>query len=143
VQIQAYLFFPDNCEEAIGFYRQALGAELEFLMRYKESPKPLPPDMLPPNYGDKVMHAALRVGESVLMLSDDCSGHKGFGGFSLSLSPPAVADAERLFAALGASGTVKMPLAPTFWSPAFGMLTDRFGVGWMISVPGEITTGKP
>lgn len=112
-------------------------------MRYKEAPEPPPPGMVPPDYGDKVMHAALRVGDSVLMLCDDCTGHKGFAGFSLSLAPATVAEAERLFAALGAGGTVKMPLARTFWSPAFGMLTDRFGVAWMISVPGEMAAGEP
>jgi PhnB protein len=139
MQVQAYLFFPGNCEEAIAFYRQALGAEVLMLMRYRDSPDPPPPGTVPAGYDDKVMHASLRIGESVVMASDDAGDQPKFGGFSLSLSPADEGEAKRLFAALSAGGTVIMPLGPTFWSPAFAMLTDRFGVGWMISVPGDFT----
>ncbi|MCB1907526.1 MAG: VOC family protein [Rhodocyclaceae bacterium] len=134
MQVQAYLFFSGNCEEAIRFYGVALGAELEMLMRYEDSPEPPPPGMVPAGFENKVMHASIRVGESVVMLSDDCSGQARFGGFSLSLAATDVAEAEKLFAALADGGEVRMPLGPTFWSPAFGMLTDRFGVGWMVNV---------
>lgn len=131
MQIESYLFFNGRCEEAIAFYQRALGAEVLMLMRNKESPEPPPPGS-----EDKVMHATLRIGTSHLMLSDgDNDGKPVFTGFSLSLDAADEAEAERLFAALSDGGTVQMPLAKTFWSPKFGMVADRFGVGWMISVP--------
>lgn len=135
MQIQPYLFFDGCCEQAVDFYRRALGAEVEMLMRYKESPEPHPPGMVPPGWDDKVMHTTLRIGGAILMASDGCHpSSAGFCGFSLSLSVPDAATAERLFAALADGGQVQMPLSKTFWSPCFGMLTDRFRVGWMISV---------
>jgi len=135
MQIESYLFFNGRCEEAIEFYKRALGAEVLMLMRNKESPEPPPPGTMPPGSEDKVMHATLRIGNSNLMLSDGyCDGKPAFTGFSLSLDAADEAEAERLFAALGDGGTVQMPLAKTFWSPKFGMVADRFGVGWMVSV---------
>jgi PhnB protein len=133
--IQPYLFFDGRCEEAVEFYRHALGAEVQILMRYKDSPEPAPPDMVAPGSENKVMHTSVRVGKSVLMASDDCSpGAKPkFGGFSLSISVADAAAAKRLFDALTDGGSVTMPLTKTFWSPCFGMLTDRFGVAWMVS----------
>jgi PhnB protein len=134
--IQPYLFFEGRCEEAIEFYRSALGAKVEMLMRYKDSPEPPPPGMLPPGSENKVMHAALSVGDAAFMASDGhCQGRPGFQGFSLSLSAKDEAEAKRVFDALGAGGEVRMPLGKTFFSPCFGMLADRFGVGWMIIVP--------
>lgn len=134
MQVQPYLFFDGRCEEAVEFYRGALGAEVTMLMRYKESPDPPPPGMVPPGWENKVMHASFNVGETMVMASDGtCSGQTGFKGFSLSLTVPDAAEADRLFAALTDGGQVQMPLTKTFWSPRFGMLTDRFGVGWMIS----------
>jgi PhnB protein len=136
--LQPYLFFPGTAEAAIAFYKEALGAEPQMLMRYKDSPEPPPPGVVPPGFEDKVMHASVAVGDSAFMLSDDCSGQtSGFRGFALSLSPPDAKAAAKVFAALAEGGSVQMPLGPTFWSPAFGMLTDRFGVGWMINVAGE------
>jgi PhnB protein len=136
MHIESYLFFNGRCEEAIAFYQRALGAEVLMLMRNKESPEPPPPGSMPPGSEDKVMHATLRIGTSHLMLSDgDNDGKPVFTGFSLSLDAADEAEAERLFAALSDGGTVQMPLAKTFWSPKFGMVADRFGVGWMISVP--------
>jgi PhnB protein len=133
IQIEPYLFFNGRCEEAIQFYQQTLGAELQMLMRYREGPE-APPGMLPPGSEDKVMHASLRVGDCNLLLSDGlCSGAPRFEGFRLSFAVADAAAADRLFNALGAGGSVQMPLARSFWSPCFGMLTDRFGVGWMIS----------
>ncbi len=135
--VQPYLFFNGRCEEAIEFYRRALGAKVEMLMRNKESPEPAPPGMLPPGSGDKVMHATLRIGDGVIMASDGtCSGKPEFAGFSLSLAAKDAADADRLFGALADGGKVQMPLGKTFWSARFGMVTDRFGVGWMIGVEG-------
>lgn len=137
MHLESYLFFNGRCEEAIEFYERALGAEVLMLMRNKESPEPAPPGMLPPGSENKVMHATIRVGSSNLMLSDGrCDGKPVFNGFSLSLDAASVAEAERLFAALADGGAVQMPLAKTFWSPKFGMVADRFGVGWMVSVAG-------
>ena len=135
MQVQPYLFFEGRCEEAIEFYRRTLGAELVMLMRFKESPEPPPPGMVPPGSEDKVMHASFRIGETSIMASDGgCSQHASFQGFSLSLSPASIEEADRLFAALGEGGQVQMPLTETFFSPRFGMLADRFGVSWMIVV---------
>jgi PhnB protein len=137
VQVQPYLFFEGRCEEAIEFYRKALGAELTMLMRFKDSPEPPQPGMVPPGSENKVMHASLRIGESTLMASDGrCQGTSKFQGFSLSINPRDTAQADKLFAALADGGQVQMPLAKTFWSPRFGMVTDRFGVQWMVSVEG-------
>lgn len=133
VFVQPYLFFGGKCEEAIEFYRSALGAEVQMLMRYKESPEEQRP--VPSCFDDKVMHASLRIGETILMASDGmCDGKPNFDGFSLSVTVPDEAEADRVFAALGEGGLVTMPLDKTLWSPKFGMLTDRFGVGWMVSV---------
>jgi len=135
MQVEPYLFFNGRCEEAIEFYRSALGAEVMMLMRYKDSPEPIEPGMIPPGSGDKVMHASLRIGETQIMASDgDCSGQPDFRGFSLSIAVADEAEADRAFAALAEGGQVQMPLARTFWSPRFGMLADRFGVGWMVNV---------
>lgn len=135
MQVQSYLFFNGSCEAAIEFYRKALGAEVLMLMRNSESPEPAPPGMLPPGSENKIMHASFRIGETTLMASDGhCSGQTEFKGFSLSLTVASVAEADRSFAALADGGQVQMPLTRTFWSPRFGMLTDRFGVGWMINL---------
>lgn len=135
MQIDPYLFFDGRCEEAVAFYRKALGAELIMLMRFKESPDPPPPGMLPPGSENKVMHASLRIGDATVMVSDgQAQGTPRFQGFSLSITVPDEARADTLFAALAEGGQVQMPLGRTFWSPRFGMLTDRFGVGWMINV---------
>jgi PhnB protein len=132
--IEPYLFFNGRCEEAVKFYQKALGAELQMMMRYKESPEPLPPGMTPPNWGDKIMHASVRIGATIVMASDGCGEKTAFEGFSLSLTVSDEAEADRVFAALAEGGQVRMPLGKTFWSPRFGMVQDRFGVGWMVSV---------
>jgi PhnB protein len=133
--LNPYLSFEGRCEEAIAFYREAAGAQLVMLMRHRESPEPPPPGMLPADSGDKVMHAHLTIGGCTLMAGDGlCSGQPKFDGFSLYLAQPDAAAARRTFDALAAGGQVTMPLGPTFWSPCFGMLTDRFGLGWMVTV---------
>ena len=133
--IGAYLFFNGRCEEAIAFYCQALGAEQTALMRWKDNPDMAQPGMLPPGSENKVMHAELRIAGSTLMVSDGmASDAASFKGFALTLDPPDAAAAEKTFNALADGGKVNMPLGKTFWSPCFGMLTDRFGVDWMISV---------
>jgi PhnB protein len=132
--VQPYLFFNGRCEEAVKFYQKALGAEVQFMMRYQESPEPPPPGMTPLNWGDKIMHTSVKIGETIVMASDGCGEKVSFEGFSLSISVPTEPDAKRIFDALGEGGQVKMPLGKTFWSPCFGMTQDKFGIGWMVSV---------
>ena len=130
--IQPYLFFGGRCEEAVEFYRTALGAEILMLSRFKAAPEP---QGLPDCFNDKIMHVSFRIGETTLMASDGrCEGEQSFDGFSLSVTVPDEAEADRVFAALGDGGLVTMPLEKTFWAPKFGMLQDRFGVAWMVSV---------
>ncbi len=137
--IQPYLFFEGRCEEALEFYRKALGAEVTMLMRYKDNPEPPETSKAPPGSENKVMHANFRIGDATVMASDGlCQGQPSFQGFSLSLTVPNVAEADRKFAALADGGQVRMPLAKTFFSPRFGMVADRFGVLWMIIVPGPM-----
>ena len=131
--IEPYLFFNGRCEEAIEFYRKAVGAEVVMLLRNKESPEPPPPGMLPPGSENKVMHANLRIRGATLMASDGHnSGQANFQGFSLSLAAKDDADAARLFGALSDGGQVQMPLTKTFFASSFGMVADRFGVPWMV-----------
>ena len=135
MQVQVYLFFAGRCEEAIDFYKKTLGAEVMMLMRFKDSPEPPQPGMIPPDSENKVMHATLRIGDTVVMASDGrCEGAPSFQGFSLSVTVADEAQADRVFAALAEGGKIQMPLSKTFWSSRFGMLSDRFGVGWMVSV---------
>jgi len=135
MQIEPYLFFEGRCEEALAFYRRALGAEVTSLMRNRESPEPHQPGALPPGSEDKVLHAVVRIGDTTLMVSDGrCSGKPVFQGFALTITAPDMAGADRMFAALAEGGQVQMPLTKTFFSPRFGMVTDRFGLLWMIIV---------
>lgn len=134
MQVQPYLFFDGRCQEAIDFYRQALGAEVLMQMPFKDSPTPT---MAPPEASDKIMHACLRIGETQVMMSDGmCGGKPAFHGFALSVSAVDDAAALRVFAALGDGGVVTMPLAKTFFASSFGMVNDRFGVSWMVMVQG-------
>ncbi len=133
MQVQTYLFFDGRCEEAIEFYKRTVGAKVGMLMHYKDSPDP---GMVTPETKDKVMHASLQIGDSTVLASDGrCSGKPSFQGFALSLSAKDDAEAERLFASLSDGGQVQMPLAKTFFASRFGMVADRFGVGWMVLVP--------
>lgn len=135
MQIQPYLFFEGRAEEAIEFYKSRLGAKVELQLRYKDSPEPLQPGAVPPGSDNKVMHACFRIGDTAVMASDGrCTGKPNFQGFSLSLDARDEADAKRLFGALAEGGQVHMPLGKTFFSPAFGMVADRFGVSWMVMV---------
>jgi PhnB protein len=133
--IEPYLFFKGRAEEAIEFYKAALGAETEMLMRFEESPDPVPADMIPGGDARKIMHASVKIGDARVMVSDGgCADGAGasFQGFSLTLTLPDAAAVERTFAALAEGGQVRMPLGPTFFSPAFGMLADKFGVPWTV-----------
>jgi len=140
MQARPYLFFDGRCEEALEHYRQAIGAEITGLIRFKESPDPT---MILPGSENKIMHATLRIGETTVMASDGrCEGRPTFQGFALSLTVPTEPEAERLFAALQSGGQVQMPLTKTFFSPRFGMVGDRFGVSWMIHVDPQPDRGK-
>ena len=135
--VNVYLFFDGRAEQAIEFYKKTLGAQVEFMMRMSESPEPPPPDC-PPMPADAIMHASFRIGDTVLMASDaPPSGDKPFKGFSLSLTYATEAEVQKTFDALAQGGKVEMPPGKTFWSPCFGMLTDQFGVGWMVGVDHE------
>lgn len=135
--IRPYLFFDGRCEEALNFYRDALGAEVTLLLRYKDSPEPPPPECMPAN-DNMVMHSELRIGDSKVMASDGLGGGKPvFQGFSLTIPVADEAAADRVFNALANGGQVQMPLGKTFFSPRFGMVADRFGVSWMVIVAEE------
>ncbi|MDO8455630.1 MAG: VOC family protein [Burkholderiaceae bacterium] len=137
MKVEPYLFFNGRCEEAMAFYKEAIGAEVTFQMRMNEAPDPPPPGAIPEGFGNKIMHANLRIGSTMLMVSDGNSNMQPtFNGFTLSLSVDDAAEADRKFTALQqGGGKVTMPMGKTFWSPAFGMLEDKFGVGWMVIVP--------
>jgi PhnB protein len=142
MNVQPYLMFEGRGDEALAFYCEALGTRPTMVMRHDESPEPPPPGMLPPGAEKKIMHASFRVGDTEVMLSDGyCSGTPTFAGFSLAVTAADQADAKRKFDALAVGGEVTMPLGKTFWSPCFGMLKDRFGVGWMIMVDDETEGG--
>ena len=133
MHVQPYLFFGGRCEEALEFYRKAIGAEVQMMMRYHDSPEP---HGMPECFADKVMHASVNVGATGFMASDgSCEAPSTFEGFSLSVTVPDEAEADRVFSALADGGLVTMPLEKTFWAPKFGMLTDRFGVGFPTTCP--------
>jgi PhnB protein len=132
MQVQSYLFFNGRCEEAIEFYKNTLGAKVETLMRFKEAPGD---HKCSPGTEEKVMHSCLRIGETAVMASDGMAqGKPEFKGFSLSINAKDKAEADRLFGALSDGGQVHQPLVETFFSPRFGMVADKFGVGWMVMV---------
>lgn len=134
--IEPYLFFAGCAEEAAAFYHEALGAELQMLLRFSESPDPAPEGTIPPGWENKVMHLALKIGDSTVLASDGCGPNDvGFKGFALTYAAKDVAEADRVFAALSDGGSVNMPLGKTFFSPRFGMADDRFGVSWIVIVP--------
>lgn len=132
--VQSYLFFDGKCEEALEFYKKALGAEVVMLMRFKESPEAVPPGCGPQDT-NKVMHARIQIGKTVIMASDGrATGKPQFEGFALSLSLSTPAEVDKAFAALADGGKVEAPLAKTFFSARFGMVVDKFGVFWMVLV---------
>ena len=133
MQVLNYLFFNGNCEEAVKFYERALGAKIEMLSRYKESPEPMPEGMVPKGWDDKVMHVSMRIGESTVMASDSPDGGT-FKGIQLSINTKSLSQAKEVFAALSEGGQVTMPLDKTFWSDGFGSLNARLGAPWMANV---------
>jgi len=136
--VNAYLLFNGRCGEAIEFYEKTLGAKAFMTMHYKDAPAEVCQQMMPPGWENKVMHARMQIGNATVMAADGpCEGEHGFKGFSMSLTAPNPEEAERLFKALSDGGKVSMPLQKTFFSPAFGMVADKFGVPWMIYVEGH------
>ena len=133
MQVQPYLFFDGRCEEAIEFYRRTVGAKVNMLMRWKDAPEKN--DACTPANQNQVMHAQVQIGDGEVMMSDGRgTGQPKFEGFSLTVSVPSEAEADRVFGALADGGQIRMPLDKTFFSPRFGMLADKFGVGWMVLV---------
>ena len=136
--IQPYLFFGGRCEEALEFYQSALDAQVGMKMRFSDSPHPMPEGVLAPGFEHKIMHSDFSIAGNTIMASDGCSeGDGGFHGVSLVYSTPEEGEARRAFDALAQGGEVTMPLGPTFWSPCYGMLKDRFGLHWQVMVPGS------
>lgn len=132
MNVNPYLSFEGRCEEAIEFYKAALGAKVEMMLRFEESPDKTP-GMCAAGSEKKIMHSSLRIGDSVIMASDGrCAGQTNFHGIAMSLSVKTAAEAQKCFAALSEGGTVQMPITKTFFSPSFGMAQDKFGVGWMV-----------
>lgn len=135
MQIQPYLNFDGRAEEAIAFYGRILGAKVEMMMRWRDAPPGACGEGMPTPPADKIMHAAVRVGDTMMLASDgQCQGQPGFKGISLSLTVADEAEAQRTYNALADGGQAQMPLGKTFFSPAFGMVADRFGVSWMVYV---------
>lgn len=131
--VQPYLFFNGRCDEALDFYKKALGAEVLSVMRFNESPDPMPEGMIPPGFEDKVMHSAMRIGGSIVMASDGTTSDAGtFKGVELALIPDSEDEAKRWFDALSEDGEVRMPLSKSFFAESFGMVNDRFGMQWMV-----------
>lgn len=130
MQVQPYLFFDGRCDEALEFYKNAVGAQVGMLMRFKDAPDETG---ITPGSENKVMHAQFQIGDTVVMASDGRnSGQPKFDGFALAVSANSEAEVERMFNALGEGGQVTLALTKTFFSPKFGMLADKFGVHWMI-----------
>src|SRR4051812_39959848 len=133
MKVQPYLYFDGRCEEAMEFYKKALGAQILHMSRFKDSPAPAQPGLVPPGAENKIMHVTFKVGDAELMASDgDCKGKTSFQGISLSLAVNTVAEAEKYFAALREGGKEQMPLTETFFAHRFGMVADKFGVSWMV-----------
>lgn len=133
-KIEPYLFFNGRADEAIAFYSKAVGAKTLFRAAYKDAPQPMPKGSIPDGWEEKVMHATLDVRGCAIMVSDGNKKGGSFEGFHLSLSTSTPEEADKAFAALSDGGRVTLPIGKTFWSPRFGMLVDRFGVGWMVTV---------
>jgi PhnB protein len=132
MHVQPYLNFDGRCDEALEFYKKAIGAKVGMLVRFNQAPDP---SMISPGNADKVMHSSVQVGDSTVLMSDGrCTGKPNFQGIALSISARTEAEADQIFNGLAEGGQVTMPLAKTFFSAKFGMVADKFGVGWMVLV---------
>jgi PhnB protein len=128
------MMFAGRCEEALAFYQRAIDAQPVMVMRFKDSPEP-PAMPLPAGWDDKIMHSGFKIGDTLVMASDGMSAEpQSFKGVTLSITADSEAQARRFFDALAEGGSVFMPLGQTFWSPCFGMCSDRFGVSWMVGI---------
>ncbi|MFC3153288.1 YciI family protein [Litoribrevibacter euphylliae] len=134
-QVNNYLFFSGCCDDALAFYQTHLGARVDMLLRFNESPEPMPEGMLPPGYEEKVMHCEFTIGDMTIYASDGCGDEGEFAGFNLALTIDSEEQARQVFDALADGGTVRMPLEKTFWSPLYGQVIDKFGMGWMVMLP--------
>ena len=134
-KVNNYLFFSGRCEEALNFYQQHLGAKINMLLRFNQSPDPVPEGMLQQGFENKIMHADFTLGDVNILASDGCDDATRFSGFRLTLTLQTAEEAHRVFDTLATGGSVDMPLAKTFWSPLYGQVTDQFGVGWMVMLP--------
>ena len=132
--VRPHLIFAGRCQEALAFYEQTLGATVTMKMRFDESPDAVPEGMLPAGFETKIMHATFTLGDTTLMASDGCDDKSKFDGFRLALSVTNETDCDRVFNSLADGGNIDMPLTKTFWSPRYGIVTDKFGVGWMVMV---------
>ncbi len=140
MKVEPYLSFEGRCQEAIDFYKKVLGAKVEMVMHFKDAPEGQPSGTCPPEMANKVMHASMKIGDSVVMATDGhCTGKSNFTGTSLTITASSDAEAEKVFAALGDGGKVSMPMAKTFFASRFGMVSDRFGVPWMVISVASIT----
>lgn len=132
MQLNPYLFFNGNCEEAFTFYARVLGGRIIAMLPHEGTPAS---SNVPAEWRQKIIHARLQVGEMLLMASDAPPGHQEpeMKGFSVNFGVKEPAEADRVFNALAEGGTVRMPIQETFWAHRFGMLVDRFGVPWMVN----------
>lgn len=133
--VNTYLFFSGRCEEALKFYEQHLGAKINMVLRFSDSPEPVPADVLQEGFENKIMHADFTLGNVNIFASDGCDDATSFSGFSIALTVQTAEEAHKAFDALAVDGNVVMPLAKTFWSPLYGQVTDKFGIGWMVMLP--------
>ncbi|TMN73386.1 hypothetical protein CWB85_04530 [Pseudoalteromonas sp. S1727] len=133
-----YLFFSGRCEEALTYYQTHLDAKIGMMFRFNESPEPIPEGAIPANFDDKIMHSEFTIGDMKLLATDGCNDsvdEVNYSGFNLTLTIDSEQALRRIFAALSQDGQVRMPLAETFWSPLYGQVTDKFGIGWMLMLP--------
>jgi PhnB protein len=135
MNVQPYLSFQGRAQEALDFYKAAVGAKVDMVMHFKDAPKEMQAQM-PPTSMDKVMHAAFHVGDTQLFVTDgECMGSPSFTGISLTINATSNEEAEKVFAALGKGGQTTMPMSETFFAHRFGVLADKFGVKWMVLNP--------
>lgn len=135
--VNVYLTFNGNCEEAFNFYKSVFGGEFPYIGRFGE----MPPGETPVDAAsaNKIMHVSLPISKETMLMGSDTGGewaanYKAGNNFSISVNADTKEDCERIFNGLSAGGTATMPLAKTFWSSCFGMLTDKFGINWMVSI---------
>jgi PhnB protein len=135
MKMSVHLNFNGNCRDAFALYQKVFGTKSQMLMTYGEAPAGAP---VPPDWKDKVIHTSLPLGGGMLMGCDAPPDRsKPLGGFQVSVESTDQAELKRIFDGLSDGGSIQMPMAKTFWSPLFGMCTDKFGVGWMVGAPGE------